>query len=89
MPTKVTATELARNLSDVLSRVRYQGEEFLIERNGEPIATLAPLPQRPRMTLAEAVEALNQLGWPDEDFANDLEEIHNSQGEVQFRDWPS
>ncbi|MFN0071262.1 MAG: type II toxin-antitoxin system prevent-host-death family antitoxin [Chloroflexota bacterium] len=41
--TKITATELARNLSDVLNRARYRGEHFIVERNGEPIVTIAQL----------------------------------------------
>ena len=35
METRITPTELARSLSDVLNRVRYRGERFRIERNGE------------------------------------------------------
>ena len=40
--TTITATELARNLSDVLNRVRYRGESFIVERNGEVVAELRP-----------------------------------------------
>jgi prevent-host-death family protein len=40
--TRITATELARNLSDVLNRVRYRGESFEIVRNGEIVAELRP-----------------------------------------------
>ena len=38
MPTSVTATELARKLGDLLSRIRYRHESFIVERNGTPIA---------------------------------------------------
>lgn len=89
MSTRITAIELARNLDDVLDRVRELGERFVIERAGEPVAELTPVPHRPRMTVAELYALLDSMGWPDEDFANDLEEIHANQGEVQFRDWPS
>jgi hypothetical protein len=34
----ITATELARNLSDVLNQVRYQGMSFDIKRGAELIA---------------------------------------------------
>jgi prevent-host-death family protein len=40
--TPITATELSRNLSDVLNRVRYRGERFTAARNGERIAVLGP-----------------------------------------------
>ena len=32
--TRITATELARGLSDILNRVQYHNEQFVIERNG-------------------------------------------------------
>ncbi len=40
--TKLTATQLARSLSDVLNRVQYKGERFIVDRNGRPVATLGP-----------------------------------------------
>jgi len=40
--TTITATELARNLSDILNRVRYRGESFRVERNGEVVAEIRP-----------------------------------------------
>ena len=43
METKITATDLAKSLSDVLNRVRYRGERFLVERNGEPVAAVLPV----------------------------------------------
>lgn len=89
MNNKITATELARTLSDVLNRVRYRGERFVVERNGEVIAELGPVTHRPHMTVADLYELLNRLEWPDEDFANDLEDIQANQGQVEFREWPS
>ena len=37
-PTVVTATELAKNLSDILNRVKYKGERCEVRRNGETVA---------------------------------------------------
>jgi antitoxin (DNA-binding transcriptional repressor) of toxin-antitoxin stability system len=45
MATNLSATQLARNLSDILNRVRYADEAFVIMRNGEAVATLAPMTQ--------------------------------------------
>jgi prevent-host-death family protein len=75
---KITATELARNLSDVLNRVRYRGERFVIERNGELIAVLEPSAKK-SITLREFVEFWERLPKPDEDYWKDLEEVHKSQ----------
>ena len=81
METRITATELARSLSDVLNRVRYKEERFVIVRNGEPVATLAPAgPTTPTvgMTLRELVALLKDNPMP-EGLADDLEEIQASQ----------
>lgn len=79
METKITATELARSLSDVLSRVRYRRERFLIERNGEPVATLAPAAPPSRATLQKLVDLMARASPVDDDFADDLERIQLSQ----------
>ena len=88
MDVEITATELAKSLSDVLSRVRYKGETFVIRRNGEPIATLAPRGRLPGITLGELVTALQELGPVDDRFAGDLEAIQASQGTVPDSPWP-
>ena len=76
MSTTVTATELARRLSDVLNLVRYRGERFLVERDGGPVAVLAPLeseaPPAPP-PLGELAARLGALALPGEGYAADLE----------------
>ena len=52
----ITATELARNLSRVLDRLAVEGEEVVIERNGQEVARLLPGPAR-----QTALEALADL----------------------------
>lgn len=41
---EVSATEAARNLGDLLARVRYRGESFLIRRGKVVVARLGPAP---------------------------------------------
>jgi antitoxin (DNA-binding transcriptional repressor) of toxin-antitoxin stability system len=88
MVTRITSTELARNLSDILNRVRYKREQFLIERNGETVATLGPATKG--TTLREFVEwwANNR---PDDKFADDLEAIHAEMNQPlpEPPEWPS
>jgi antitoxin (DNA-binding transcriptional repressor) of toxin-antitoxin stability system len=72
MATKITATELARNLSDILNRVRYKGEEFTVERNGEVMAELKPA--KKAITLGEFLRRWETLPKPDPDFWRDVEE---------------
>ena len=38
MDTTISATELSRRMSDILNRVKYRGERFVVQRNGESIA---------------------------------------------------
>jgi prevent-host-death family protein len=75
MSTKITATELARNLSDILNRVRYKGESFRVLKNGEPIAEIKPTAAR-TLTWGEFLELWPSLPKPDPDFWNDVEEGH-------------
>ena len=88
MATRITSTELARNLSDILSRARYKGEQFIIERNGETVATLGPATKP--ITWREFVE-----WWvnnrPDDWFADDLEAIHAEMNQPlpEPPEWPS
>ena len=87
METKITATDLAKSLSDVLNRVRYRGERFIIERNGEPIATLAPVGPAPGATLSEIVSRLKGLRMPGDGFADDLEAIQAEQQPIGESPW--
>lgn len=79
METKITATELAKSLSEILNRIRYRGERFVIQRNGEPIATLTPAGVTSSMTLTELAAFLESAPRPDEGFADDLEAIQATQ----------
>lgn len=87
--TKISATELARGLSDVLNRVKYRGERFVVIRNGEPIAKIEPTHDKRWMTLEELSERFANVQIPDDGFADDLEEIQHSQQAAEFPDWPS
>jgi prevent-host-death family protein len=75
METRISATELARKLGDVLGRVRYRGDSFLVERNGDPVARLVPVPGRSLTTVGQALAAWRAAGEPDPQFADDLEHI--------------
>jgi len=45
MPTRITATELARGLGGVLRRILSAGESFQIERNGALVARMGQHPE--------------------------------------------
>ncbi len=71
---RITATEASRNFSEMLNRVRYGGESFLVERNGEAVAEIRP-PARKGSTVADAIDFLKTTTLPDRDFKRDMLEI--------------
>ena len=72
MKNTLTSTELARNVGDILARVRYRGESFVIERNGRPVARIVPADRAPSGTVREGLSAWHAADEPDPEFANDL-----------------
>ena len=88
MEIKISATELSRNLSDILNRVRYRRERFVVERNGEPIATLAPTATSD-VTMRDLIELIRALPPVDEDFGDDVEEMRAGRRPQAMPEWPS
>ena len=87
--TTITDAQLEHGLSDVLNRVRYRGEQFRIERAGEPVAVLAPAGPPARFTVNDFITLLARLPRPDDAFADDLEAIHAAQSKAEAPEWPS
>ena len=75
METTITATELSKRLSDVLNRVMYRGERFVVQRNGEPVATIGPASGQPGITVRELIAQVGDLRMPGDGFADDLEAV--------------
>jgi antitoxin (DNA-binding transcriptional repressor) of toxin-antitoxin stability system len=75
MEHRISATSLARNLGDVLARVRYRGESFIVERNGKRIARVSPLAVTMTVPLRVAFATWREGAGPDLGFASDLEAI--------------
>jgi antitoxin (DNA-binding transcriptional repressor) of toxin-antitoxin stability system len=74
MEIRITATELARRVGEVLGKIRYRRDTFVVERNGEAVARMTPLASR-GATLEEALTAWQQAPATDEDFADDLDRV--------------
>ncbi len=75
MEHRISATELARKVGEILAKVRYRGDSFLVERNGDPVARLVPIPERAICSLREALTAWQAAREADPGFADDLERI--------------
>lgn len=78
MELRITATELARRLGDILGKIRYRGDEFVVERNGEPVARLGPIPAQNAASLGEGLRAWVEAGPGDSSFADDLERVRRA-----------
>ncbi len=85
----ISATYLAKHLSGVLNHVHYRGERFVIERHGEPVASLVPVEGTARVTWREFVAILASLPHPDDEFAHDLAAVQSSQPLVGMPAWDS
>lgn len=72
----ISATELARALGDILARVRYRHDSFIVERNGTPVARVSPVdPATAGATVGEALAAWCGAAPADGSFADDLARI--------------
>lgn len=89
MDTTISATELSRRLSDILNRVRYRGERFVIQRNGENIAVIQPLRDKPGITARELIAQVGNLQFPGDGFGDDLEAVQATQPLAEMPEWPS
>ncbi len=90
MESTISATQLARNLSDVLNRVKYRGERFVVQRYGETVAVVGPVTtvDRPGITVSEFLARTGDLKMPGDGFADDLEAIQAEQGLAEMPEWP-
>jgi prevent-host-death family protein len=75
MENRISATELARNLGDILGRIRYKGESFTVERNGRPVARLTPVRESQVVSVREAFAAWKAATGPDPRLGDDLERV--------------
>lgn len=76
MNNTVSATELARNLGDILARIRYRHESFVVERNGRPVARIVPAEAGKVGTVREALTAWIAGAASDPTFADDLVRVN-------------
>lgn len=43
MKSEISATEAARRFSEILNRVRYRNESFVVKRGGVPVCEIVPV----------------------------------------------
>ena len=87
MTTHVSATEAVRSFSDLLNRIRYRGEEFVVERAGEPVCRMTPAAPAKRLSLRDLASLLREIPKPDAGYASDVRRAARSQGRPQRSPW--
>lgn len=87
MSTTVSATEAVRSFSDLLNRIRYRGEEFIVERGGEPVCRISPAAPEKRLTLKELAARLTNLPEADVGFAAAVRNAARRQGRIPRSPW--
>lgn len=93
MATRLTVTEAVRNFSEIVGRVRFKGERFVLLRGGKPVAELGPTDAAVPVRLAELpaiLEGLPHLEPGDADrFASDLDSGRSAAGPLPPVPWAS
>ena len=59
-----------------------------MQRNGETIAAIEPMTNKPGITVGELIARVGDLQLPGDGFADELEAIQAAQGLVEVPDWP-
>lgn len=82
----ISATEAARTFSELLDRVCYRGETFVIERGGEPVCEMSRV-KPPRFTGADFLTLLHSLPETDLGFWDTLQDATRQEPTVPESPW--
>ena len=86
MKSRISATEAVRSFSELMNRVRYRGESFLVERGGKAICEIHPAGPA-KFSGAEFANLLRSLPKPDADYLAIVEELTIKQPNVAESEW--
>jgi antitoxin (DNA-binding transcriptional repressor) of toxin-antitoxin stability system len=84
----VSATRAARSFSELLDRVCYRGESFVIERGGELVCEMSRV-KPPHFTGADFLSVVRSLPKPDARFWKAVEETTKQRSTVPESPWES
>jgi antitoxin (DNA-binding transcriptional repressor) of toxin-antitoxin stability system len=87
MATRISATDAVRTFSDLLNRIRYRGEEFVVERAGDPVCRMTPAAPPRRMTLGEFSSLLREIPGPDAGYTPVVRRAARGQGKLPPSPW--
>ena len=86
MKSRISATEAVRSFSELMNRVRYRGESFLVERGGKPICEIHPAAPA-KFSGAELANLLRSLPKPDAEYLSIVEELVAKQPSAAKSGW--
>lgn len=86
MKSRISASEAVRGFSELMNRVRYRGESFIVERGGKPICEILPA-KPPKFSGAELATLLRSLPRPDEEYLAVVDDLLTKQPIVAKSGW--
>ncbi len=86
MKHRVTATEAAKKFSEILNRVAYKGDSFVVERRGRPLCEIAPIRAK-KLKTRDLVKLLKSGLHPDEEYLKIEDEIVRNRQPVAPSPW--
>ena len=87
-PKKISATEAARSFSDVVARVHYRGEEFLVEKGGEAVCRISPVGQgAAKSTIDDLLGLLETMPAVDDGYRNAVRALARKQPKLPRSPW--
>ena len=88
MAKKIGATEAARSFSDVVARVHYRGEEFLVEKGGQTMCRISPVgPSAAKSTIGDFLNLLEDLPPLDDGYRKAVLELSRKQPKLPKSPW--
>ena len=85
---RISATEAARSFSELLDRISYRGESFVIERGGEAVCEMSHV-KPARFTGTDLLSLLYSLPKPDSGYWDALAEATKQRQSVPESPWES
>ncbi|WP_422293722.1 type II toxin-antitoxin system Phd/YefM family antitoxin [Candidatus Binatus sp.] len=82
MKSEISATDAARRFSEVVNRVRYRNETFIVKRGGEPVCEIVPVSTK-SFTGRELVGLLRSLPQPGNEYLDAVEKHVRRQPKTQ------
>ena len=86
MEKTISATDVVRDFSTILNKIKFGGEHYIIKRSGKPVARILPVQDEKQITplkdLKILLKQLPKLGDELDSFCRDLKTLNDEQPEI-------